>query len=122
MTSSTDVQPTDLQKRLELFHELDFEGFNKQNWDLFRSLHTDDVVVEINGTRTDGIDPHVEGGKQLFAALPDTVITDHLIKFGDGEWTCTVSRIENMGKPESKLVTVARWRGDQVSEEYIFWA
>lgn len=110
------------QQRLALFHDLDFEGFNKQDWDFFRSVHTDDVIVEVNGTRTEGIDPHVEGGKQLFAALPDTVITDHLIAFGNGEWTCTVSRIENMGKPETKLVTIARWRGNAVSEEYIYSA
>lgn len=111
---------TDLQTRLDMFHDLDFEGFNKQNWEFFSSLHTDDVIVEVNGERTEGIHPHIEQAKGLFAALPDTVITDHLIKFGQGEWTCTVSRIENMGKPETKLVTIARWRGDQVSEEYIF--
>ena len=112
----------EIEKRLELFRELDFEGFNKQNWDVFSARHTDDVIVEINGERTEGIEPHVEGGKQLFAALPDTEIKEYLIKFGDGEWTCAVSRIENMGKPEVKLVTIARWRGDRISEEYIFWA
>jgi len=78
-----------------------------------------DVIVELNGKQTEGTDPHVDVGKQVFAAMPD-VITDHLIKFGDGEWTCTVSRVENMGSPVSKMVTVARWRGGQVSEEYVF--
>jgi len=116
------TEPTELQHRLDLFRDLDFEGFNKQDWDFFSSLHTDDVIVEINGDRTEGIHPHVEGARQLFAAMPETVITDHLIKFGDGEWTCTISRIENMGKPVSKLVTVARWRGDRVCEEYIYFA
>ena len=113
---------TDVQKRLDLFHDLDFEGFNKQDWELFGNLHTDDVIVETMGERTDGIDPHIEVGKGVFAAMPDIVITDHLVKFGDGEWTRTISRVENMGKPVSKLVTVARWRGDQVSEDYIYWA
>ena len=119
MTTTTDETT---ERRLEIFHQLDFEGFNKQDWELFSHIHTDDVVVEIQGDRTEGIEPHVEGAAQLFAMMPDTHIEEYLVKFGSGDWTCTISRISNMGKPETKLVTIAKWRGDQVSEEYIYYA
>jgi hypothetical protein len=114
------VPATDLDKRLELFHDLDFEGFNKQNWDLFGSLHTEDVVVELGGERTKGLDPHIVMVQKIFDDNPDTAVVEHLVKFGQGEWTCAISLVKNMGRPTLKLVTVARWRGDQISEEYIF--
>jgi hypothetical protein len=111
-----------IEERLKIFRSLDFDGFNKQDWEHFSSIHTDDVIVEIQGERTEGIEPHVAGGKELFNHMPDTHIEEYLIAFGGGDWTCTVSRITNMGKPETKLVTIAKWRGAQVSEEYIYFA
>jgi SnoaL-like polyketide cyclase len=117
---STDQEST--ARRLEIFERLDFEGFNKQDWDLFGHIHTDDVIVEIQGERTEGIRPHLDGAVELFKAMPDTHIQEYLIKFGGGDWTCTVSRITGMGKPETKLVTIAKWRGEKVCEEYIYFA
>ena len=114
------VPATDLDKRLDLFRELDFEGFNKQDWDLFGSLHTEDVIVELGGERTEGLDPHIAMVKKIFDADPGTIVAEHLVKFGQGEWTCAISLVRGMGKPSLKLVTVARWRGDQIAEEYIF--
>ena len=65
-------------ERLEIFRRLDFEGFNKQDWETFNSIHTDDVIVEIQGERTEGIEPHTEGARQLFAHMPDTHIEEYI--------------------------------------------
>lgn len=68
-----------IDERLEVFRRLDFEGFNKQDWETFNSIHTDDVLVEIQGERTEGIDPHTQGAKELCAHMPDTHIEEYLI-------------------------------------------
>jgi SnoaL-like domain len=115
-------QELSVGERLKIFHQLDFEGFNKQDWELFGSIHTDDVIVEIQGERTEGLEPHVAVCKEMFVTMPHTHIAEHLIAFGDGEWTCAVSRVTDFGKPETKVVTIAKWRGAQISEEYIYYA
>jgi hypothetical protein len=106
-------------RRLDLFTTLDFEGFNNQNWEVFGNLHTDDVICEVNGTRTEDLESHLAYCQQTFHRAPDTRIAEHILKFGDGEWTCTVGLMTGMGEP-FQMVTVARWRGEQICEEYIY--
>jgi len=40
----------------------------------------------------------------------------HPIAFGSGEWTCVVGEFED----RSRMVTVAKWRGGAIAEEYIW--
>src|SRR5262245_55120062 len=80
--------------RLEKFDELDFEGFSKQNWELFHKTHSDDVVVVWpDGHETKGFDKHIEDMKFMFSYAPDTKITSHPVKVASGEWTAVVGEM-----------------------------
>lgn len=103
-------------QHIEMFGKFDFESWNGPDWDLFRDLHTDDVVVEMMGQRTEGLDAHVDMCQQVVRENPDLKIDDHPIKIAQGEWTCVVGRLSS-GR---RMVTVARWRDNAISEEYIF--
>lgn len=108
------VSPED--QHIELFGKLDFEAWNGPDWDLFRDLHTNDVVVEMMGQRTEGLDAHVDMCQQIVTENPNLKIDDHPIKIAQGEWTCVVGRLSS----GQRMVTVARWRDSAISEEYIF--
>lgn len=100
--------------------DLDFHGWNKADWHgEFARHHHRDVLVDWKGQPpTRGIDAHVEAMKAYVEAAGGTPpqITDHPIRFGSGDWTCVVGELEGGGR----MVTVARWRADEIIEEYIW--
>ena len=103
-------------QNLANFDQLDFEGWNGPDWDLFRRLHTDDVIVEIAGQRTEGIEAHLAWAQGFIAAFPDAKILDHPIKLAQGDWTSVIGVLTG----GSKMVTVAKWCAGAIAEEYIF--
>jgi ketosteroid isomerase-like protein len=124
---------------LARFDQLDFEAFNKQDWELFDQIHTDDVEVTFpDGHKTRGIEQHDKDMKAMFAWAPDLRITKHPIQFGSGEWTATTGTLEgtfteSMKLPHGKAVpptgrhfrvpmaTIARWADGRIAEENLFW-
>src|SRR4051794_26371972 len=107
---------TSEEQNLEAFDRVDFEAWNGPDWDVFRQLHTNDVIVEMTGMRTEGIEAHVDACRQTVDAYPDSKIVSHPIKIAQGEWTAVVGEIAG----GSKMVTIARWRDGAIAEEYIF--
>jgi len=125
--------------RLEKFDELDFEAFSKQNWDLFRDTHTDDVVVVWpDGHETKGLEKHIGDLKYMFSYAPDTKITAHPVKVASGAWTAVVGEmtgtfsrpmvlpdgtvIQPTGKKfKLQMATFAHWNGDKFDKEILFW-
>ncbi len=103
-------------QNLANFDRLDYEAWNGPDWDLFRQLHTDDVVVEVAGQRTEGIEAHVAWAQGFVAAFPDAKVVDHPIKLAQGDWTSVIGELTG----GSKMVTVAKWRAGAIAEEYIF--
>ncbi len=76
--------------------------------------------------------------KPMFVFAPDTKIKTHPVRFGSGEWTAVIGEMEGTfsqpmpvgeGKtipPTNKkfklaMVTIGRWNGDKMTEEYLFW-
>ena len=102
-------------RHLALFDRLDFEAWNKPDWDLFRQLHSEHVHVESSGTVTDGIEAHVAWAQAVLRSLPDAKIQAHPIRIGAGDWTAVTGVL-----PGAKMVTVARWENDRIVEEYLF--
>jgi len=45
---------TSEEQNLEAFDRVDFEGWNGPDWDIFRQLHTNDVIVEMSGIANRG--------------------------------------------------------------------
>jgi len=138
--SEARAEETDpVAKHLELFDQLDFEAYSKQDWDLFRQIHCDDVVVSDSmGNSSKGIDAHVAAMQQVFSWAPDSHVVDHPIKIGQGDYTAVTGHTHlTFTKPmplpdgttlpptgkasDGTMVTIARWRGNCIAEEQLFF-
>lgn len=126
-------------RHLELFDQLDFEAYNKQNWNRFRQIHCDDVVVtDSMGNSTQGIDAHVAAMQPIFSWAPDNHVVDHPIRMGQGDYTAVTGHthltftqpmalpggitVPPTGKAaDGLMVTIAHWRGDCIAEEQLFF-
>jgi hypothetical protein len=138
--SITQTKPADtVEAHLDRFDELDFEAFNKQNWELFNQIHTEKVLVNFpDGHQTSGIEKHDEDMKAMFAWSPDLKIISHPVKFGSGEWTAVIGIMtgtftRQMALPDGTslqptgkafkipMCTVAHWQNGRMIEESLFW-
>ena len=125
--------------RIATFDTLDFDVFTHQQWDRLRESHSSDIVVHwADGHITTGLAQHTSDLKAMFVYAPDTRITAHPVKFGQGEWTAVIGVLEGTfsrpmpvgeGKtlaPTGKafkltMATVGHWTGATMDEEYLFW-
>ncbi len=132
------------QARLKRFDELDFvaysQGIPNNDFSLFNAIHAEDVKVYNEGELepvTTNIKDHDEAQPPNFQIFPDHKVVAHPIAFGQGEWTCVMGVLEGsftgtMMGPDGKqipptgkrfrstMVTVAKWEGERISEEYLF--
>jgi predicted ester cyclase len=135
----SDAQESQQARNLRLFDELDFDAFSKQDWSLFKNLHSDTVrVVMPDGSVVHDIDSHLADQHQMTSFLPDLKVFDHPIKVAQGDWTAVVGRatgtfshplvmpdgteVEPTGqKLDITMATFARWENDEIVEEILFW-
>jgi len=111
----------EVSRNLQGMDDLDFEGWNKADWNgVFAQHHTDDVLVDWKGQPpTHGVNEHIDAMKayvEKSGGGTPPQITSHPIKFGSGQWTCVVGEFANGGR----MVTVARWHNGAIAEEYIW--
>jgi hypothetical protein len=104
------------ENNLALFERLDFEAWNKRDWELFRQLHGKKVIVGGFGQHTENVDDHVAWAQEYLKQNPENQIEAHPIRIGAGDWTA-VTGVFNDG---STMATIARWENGQVVEEYLF--
>jgi len=104
------------KKNLDLFERLDFEAWNKRDWDLFRQLHGKNVKVGGFGQETENVEDHIAWAQAYLKQYPDNQIEAHPIRIGAGDWTA-VTGVFNDG---TTMATIARWESGQVVEEYLF--
>ncbi len=92
-----------------------------------------------DGHTTKGLDVHADDLKAFFVWAPDTNISQHPVRIGQGEWTGVVGEIsgtftkpmpigegkfiEPTGKSYKLLMaTIGHWTDEGVmDEEYLFW-
>ncbi len=103
-------------RNLELMDQLDFEGWNGRDWDLFSQLHADEVIVAGFGQATEGNAEHVAWAQAFIEQNPDSIIDAHPIRIGAGDWTAVVGTFAGGGS----MCTVARWEDGRIAEEYLF--
>lgn len=121
------------------FDELDFDVFTHQKWDRLGESHAQDIVVHWpDGHVTHGIEQHIKDLKSMFVYAPDTRISAHPVKFGQGAWTSVIGVLQGTftrpmpvgnGKfiqPTGRafkleMVTIGHWKGSTMDEEYLFW-
>ena len=113
-----------VEANLKAFDILDFEAWNKRNWDLFRKFHTDDVVVFYpNGASTVGIEAHVAASQASLQGV-DLIITSHPIRFGSGDYTAVTGTVDvklpNGAVIKTEIVTIARWKNGRIAEERLY--
>ena len=129
----------DVQYRIEVFDDLDFNVFSNQKWDQIKKSHAENVVVHWpDGHTTNGINKHIEDLKAMFTYAPDTRIKSHPVKFGGGNWTSvigvmkgTFTRPMKMADGKSiaptgkkykiQMSTIGHWKSGVMDEEYLFW-
>ncbi len=136
-TVATESDP--VARNLENFDDLDFNRFSKQDWEGFHRSHSENILVHWpDGHTTTGFDLHIEDMKYMFTFAPDTRITSHPIKIGQGEWTAVMGWMEGtftlpMKASDGKVIqptgksfkipmcTIGRWKDGLMEEEYLFW-
>lgn len=147
---ASSVQPAQLEKsaasghdsvasHIATFDELDFDVFTHQKWDRLKESHAANIVVHWpDGHVTHGIEQHIKDLKSMFVYAPDTRISAHPVKFGQGPWTSVIGVLQGTftrpmpignGKfiqPTGRafkleMVTVGHWKGSTMDEEYLFW-
>jgi SnoaL-like polyketide cyclase len=128
-----------VEKHLLLFDTLDFDVFSNQKWDRLSESHADDIIVTWpDGHDTKGIAKHIDDLKAMFVYAPDIRISEHPIRFGQGEWTSvqgfmtgTFTKPMPIGPgkfipPTNKafrisMVTVGHWKNGKMDHEWLFW-
>jgi hypothetical protein len=103
-------------QHLALFDRLDFEAWNNRDWGLFSQLHGENVKVAGFGTKTEGLDAHLNWGKGFITQVPEAKVVSHPIRIGAGDWTAVTGLLQD----GSTMATIARWENGQVVEEYLF--
>lgn len=129
-----------IEKNLAKFDTLDFNVFSKRDWARFHESHAEDVIVHFpDGHTTNGLKKHIEDMEAMFVYAPDTRITSHPVKVGQGNITAVTGWMEGTftepmpdGKggfipPTGKkfklpMSTFSIWKEDgTMSEEYLYW-
>jgi SnoaL-like domain len=136
--ATPDAGPNEVEANLAAFDELDFKAFNKQDFALFRTLHCADVVVtNSDGSKTVGIDAHLQAIGYLFSFSPETRIDSHPIALGVKDRTAVTGQIHmhftqpmpqmdgtfippNNKTFDGPMATFARWEGGCIKEEQLF--
>ncbi|MCP1375121.1 ester cyclase [Dyella lutea] len=133
------TQGDSVASHIATFDELDFDVFTHQKWNRLKESHAPDIVVHWpDGHVTHGIEQHIKDLQAMFVYAPDTRISAHPIKFGEGPWTSVVGVLQGTftrpmpighGKfipPTGRafkleMVTIGHWKGATMDEEYLFW-
>lgn len=126
-------------QHLATFDTLDYVVFSNQTWDRLGESHADDIIVTWpDGHDTRGLTQHIEDLKAMFVYAPDIKITEHPIRFGQGEWTAvqgfmtgTFTKPMPIGDgktiaPTGKsfrlnMATIAHWTSGKMDHEWLFW-
>ena len=118
------------------------DAFNARDRAGMDAVHHPDMVAHITGSPEPvrGREAHTEAMEGMFKAFPDVHVDNdpYPIQFGHGDWMTVVTKargtftgemtlpdgtvVSGTGKSfELDFATTARWEGDLLIEEYVFW-
>lgn len=118
------------------------DAFNARDFEGMSAVHHPKMIAHVTGVPQPirGEAAHAAAMKAMIGAFPDVrVQTDpYPIQFGSGDWITVVCRTTgtftgSMTSPDGRVIaptgrvfdldfaTTARWEGDQLIEEYVFW-
>ncbi len=134
-----DAELAKVLAHIETFDDLDFNVFTNQKWSELHRSHSKDITVHWpDGHATKGIETHIEDLKAMFVWAPDTRITEHPVKLGQGAWTAVIGIMEGtFSKPmpigggkfipptgnafKIRMATIGHWTHGVMDEEFLFW-
>lgn len=117
-------------------------AFNRRDTDGMDAAHHPAMVAHITGNAEPirGRAAHAAAMDAMFRAFPDVHVDNdpYPLQFGQGDWMTVVTRATGtftgeMVTPDATVIpgtgksfdltfsTTARWEGDQLVEEYVFW-
>jgi hypothetical protein len=126
---------------LELMKKGD-DAFNSRDEAGMTAIHHPDMVAHVTGSPEAiiGSQAHSAMIEQMISIFPDVHVDNdpYPLQFGSGDWTTVITRargtftgkiplpdgnaIEPTGKAfDLDFTTTARWEGDVMVEEYVFW-
>jgi len=118
------------------------DAFNSRDFAAMRKVFHPDMIAHILGSKKPikGQPAHDAMMKAMFSTFPDIQVSNdpYSIQFGNGEWTTVIAHTKGtftgeMVLPDGKkipptgktydldLCTIAKWDGDLLIEEYVFW-
>ncbi len=118
------------------------DAFNSHDTAAMDAAHHLDMIAHVTGYTEPiaGRRAHAEAMQGMFRAFPDVHVHNnpYPVQFGDGDWMTVVGRATGtftgeMGLPDGTTIpgtgkafdldfsTTARWDGDQLAEEWVFW-
>jgi predicted ester cyclase len=118
------------------------DAFNRADFEAMSAVHDESLVCHMTGSAEalKGDNAHRQAMQGMMRSFPDVHVHNdpYPIQFGQGDWTTVVTRTtgtftgEMMG-PDGKSIpptgkvfdllftTIARWNGDKLAEEWVFW-
>jgi len=118
------------------------DAFNRRDRAAMDAAHHPEMVAHITGSPDPihGREAHAAAMDAMFRAFPDVHVDNdpYPLQFGQGDWMTVVTKatgtftgemprrdgtvIPGTGKSFAlNFSTTARWEGDQLVEEYVFW-
>ncbi|AYV78139.1 MAG: polyketide cyclase [Edafosvirus sp.] len=127
-----------VNQNLNNINTINFEGFNKRNWNLARKYFDNNIITTFaNGMQVKGVDANENIMKESLIWAPDSQITEHKILFGSGDWTCTNMYIcgtftKPMVDPDGSVTqpngkkyntnhcALQKWKNNKILEVHVF--
>lgn len=139
---ATTTQNTNRTTHLLALMKKGDDAFNARDFEGMKAVHHPQMVAHVTGKAESikGQPAHAAMIKEMFRIFPDVHVHNdpYPIQFGSGDWITVVTRTTGTFKGEMKLpdgkviaptgksfdldfTTTARWDGDVLIEEYVFW-
>ena len=118
------------------------DAFNSRDVAAMNAIHHPDMIAHVTGSAEPilGREAHAEMIQQMLGIFPDVHVYNdpYPLQFGSGDWITVVTRSTGtftgeMVLPDGNVIaptgnafdltfsTTARWEGDRLIEEYVFW-
>jgi hypothetical protein len=139
---ATDTDATDRVPHILSLMKQGDDAFNRRDKAAMDAAHHRNMVAHITGNAEAilGREAHAAAMDAMFRAFPDVHVDNdpYPLQFGQGDWMTVVTKATGtfsgeMALPDGTVIhgtgksfeltfsTTARWEGDELVEEYVFW-
>lgn len=118
-----DESDQSVRQHLILFENLNFNGYNKRNWNMVHELYDKDAILIFqSGMQLKGIDQII---KFITTGIRDNKVVSIPIHFGSGDWTAAsiilTGTLESGKSWAMEHCSLIKWRANKIVEEHSYW-